>query len=512
MNTSKIILMAFLLVTFVVACNKDLDVQPDIQTYTFEKTDENAGSWDPVFLSNVDDITVAAPEDVNSDAYKAELAAVKSASANLSSDQKSAVEFWGGNAIARWNQIAQAMAAKYNLPPAPNADGTYSLPNSKDPGKYPYFPFANPPYASRAFAYWSTAQFDALIVAWKKKYQFNRPAPHVTDPSIKVNLPKQSLPSYPSEDAVIAEISKVLLTTFFPLEADYIAKKAAEHKQSRIWAGMNTQSDIAAGEAIATQVSAIFKSRASTDGMGKAASTPTITDSLANNAQQKFGWKWTSREVPARPPMLPLFGRVKPWCIPSVEAVRPGPPPAPGSAQFEADVKELKDLTENPTEETRKIANFWADGPSSATPPGHWNQICAELIVKYKMNPIRSARTMAYMNMSVADAGISCWDTKYFYFTPRPSQVIPGFKTLIGVPNFPSYTSGHSTFSAAAATVLSHIFPAESAKMDAYAKEASNSRIYGGIHYRHDCEKGLATGKTIAEYSVAVAQKDGADN
>ncbi len=512
MKTFKTILIAIAVISIVASCNKDVDIQPQISSYTYEKVDADAGGWDPVYLSNVDDITVATPEDVNSAAYKAELEAVKSASANLTGDQKATVEFWGGNSIARWNQIAQAMAAKYNLPPASNADGTYSLPNSKDPGTYPYFPFANPPYASRAFAYWSAAEFDALIVAWKKKYQFNRPAPHVTDPTISAHLPKQSLPSYPSEDAVIAEISKVLLTTFFPLEADYIAKKAAEHKQSRIWAGMNTQSDIEAGEAIATQVSAIFKGRASTDQMGKAVSTPAITDSLANNAKQKFGWKWESLEKPARPGMLPLFGRVKPWCIPSVEAVRPGPPPAPGSAEFESDVNELKNFTENPTDETRRIANFWADGPSSATPPGHWNEIAAELIVKYKLNPIRSARTMAYLNMSMADAGISCWDTKYYYFTPRPSQAIPGFKTLIGVPNFPGYTSGHSTFSAAGAAVLSHIFPSESAKMEAYANDASNSRIYGGIHFRHDCKIGLETGRVIASYSVAVAKKDGAEN
>jgi hypothetical protein len=59
------------------------------------------------------------------------------------------------------------------------------------------------------------------------------------------------------------------------------------------------------------------------------------------------------------------------------------------------------------------------------------------------------------MNMAIVDAGISCWDAKYYYHYPRPIQVIPGFKTILGTPNFPAYTSGHSTFSAAAAEVLS---------------------------------------------------------
>jgi membrane-associated phospholipid phosphatase len=113
--------------------------------------------------------------------------------------------------------------------------------------------------------------------------------------------------------------------------------------------------------------------------------------------------------------------------------------------------------------------------------------------------------------MAVMDAGISCWDTKYYYHYPRPSQAIPGFKSLLGLPNFPSYTSGHSTFSGAAAAVLSHIFPDYAVDLAAQAKEASESRIYGGIHYRFDCEVGLHVGKTIGEYSVAIAQVDGAE-
>ena len=56
--------------------------------------------------------------------------------------------------------------------------------------------------------------------------------------------------------------------------------------------------------------------------------------------------------------------------------------------------------------------------------------------------------------MAMFDAAICCWDVKMFYYNPRPSQVDPSIKTLTGVPNFPAYTSGHSTFSGAAASVL----------------------------------------------------------
>ena len=81
---------------------------------------------------------------------------------------------------------------------------------------------------------------------------------------------------------------------------------------------------------------------------------------------------------------------------------------------------------------------------------------------------------------------------KYFYFNPRPSQMDPELKTIIGLPNFPSYTSGHSTFSGAAAEVLSYLFPGGRADFEAQRDEASISRLYGGIHYRSDLEVGSA--------------------
>jgi membrane-associated phospholipid phosphatase len=109
------------------------------------------------------------------------------------------------------------------------------------------------------------------------------------------------------------------------------------------------------------------------------------------------------------------------------------------------------------------------------------------------------------------DAAIVCWNTKYYYYNPRPSQMNPAIKTLTGVPNFPSYISGHSTFSGAAAEVLSHIVPDKASSYRAMAQEASISRMYGGIHYRSDCQAGLEVGKKIGAYAVAKAMADGAE-
>lgn len=494
------------------SCEKDLPTEAVIEPYTFAGLDENGGNWDPVLLANGAEIGIPAPADVTSAAYLAELEDLKNAAASLSSSQKAAVQYWGGNALVRWNEIARELAAKYNLIPAPNPDGTYPAPNAANPSQYPLFPFANPPYTCRMLAYWSAAQFDAMIAAWYHKYQFNRPAPHEVDSSIETLLPHSGLPAYPSEDAAIAAVSKAVLSAMFPLEKDFLAAKAEEHRSSRLWAGMNVESDLVAGDSLGRAVAARFLARAATDGMKNAQTPKPVSDSIAQAAQDRFGWHWENLETPQRPVGLaPLFGKVKPWCVPNIVDVRPAPPPAPGSPEFQRDAEELQDIQDNLTTEQRRIANFWSDGLGTYTPPGHWNRFASDALLARNYNPLRTARTFAYMNMAIMDAGIACWDAKYYYHYPRPSQAIPGFQTILGIPNFPSYTSGHSTFSAAAATVLSHIFPEDKAQFDAWAEEAAESRIYGGIHYRFDATVGIETGRLVGNYSVVVAQADGAE-
>jgi hypothetical protein len=108
------------------------------------------------------------------------------------------------------------------------------------------------------------------------------------------------------------------------------------------------------------------------------------------------------------------------------------------------------------------------------------------------------------------DAAIVCWDTKYACFNPRPSQINDQIKTLTGVPNFPSYTSGHSNFSAAAATVLTYLLPDRGTKFTDMAAQASLSRLVGGIHTRQDITVGQQTGAAVGQYAVTRGQGDGA--
>jgi hypothetical protein len=499
-------------VLLILGCSKDYPTGAEFEPYQYSSLDQNAGSWKTVLLQNPEQIVIDAPQDITQASYKSELQALKEAVSKMSAHDRSAINYWTNNPIIRWNEIARELAAKYNLTPAPNPDGTYPAPSAANPGVYPLFPFAHPPYASRAFAYLSVAQFDALIAAWHYKFKYNRPAVFRSDNTVNTFFDPVDLPSYPSDGAVVAAVSRDILSAMFPLEKEYLKEKAEEMKRCLLLSGINVESDLIAGDSLGRGVARVFLARASTDGMGAAQTPRPVSDSLANIAEAQFGWRWINMESPRRPVgITPRFGNVKTWAVPDIKAIRPGVPPAIGSAEFNKAADELKQIANNLTKEQRKIANWWSDGLGTYTPPGHWNRFATNSIIQYRYNPVRSARVYAYMNMAIMDAGIACWDVKYYYNYPRPVQAIPGFKTILGTPNFPAYTSGHSSFSSAAANVLSYIFPNERAAFEKYAKEASESRIYGGIHYRFDCEVGLTQGKQVADFVIQKALADGAN-
>lgn len=497
------------------SCQDDIPEYVGFEPYAYAVMSEDGGTWDPILLASGADTTLTAPVDVTDAAYLAELDEVKSYNGALSADEQEAVDYWGNNTVIRWQEIAQELVAKYNLAPSPDAEGNYPSPNSATPDVYPYFPFAHPTYAVRVYAYLGAAQYDALITTWNLKYTHNRPAPYSVDNSITPAYPENTIPSWPSEDATIAEVSSELLKFFFPNEVDYLNDLAADCRNSRKYAGMNVESDLVAGDAIGGFVFRQYKARAANDSMKYAQVDKATYQVIEDNAEAMWGdqWPhWENLEVPQRPVgITPKFSSVTTWWIPDLETVRPGPPPAIGSAEYKTAEAELLDLTENATDEQENIGYFWGDGFGTYAPPGHWGRIAAEYMVSYRLNPLQTARVFAYMNTAMMDAGISCWDTKYYYFYPRPPQANPEIKTLLGLPNFPSYTSGHSSFSAAAAEVLGHAFPAEASYFASQAQEAADSRVYARIHWRYDSEAGLESGKECATYAVSVMAADGGE-
>ncbi len=508
------IVLLITMIAFVSSCKKEIQGRTDITgALTPLNIDLNAGTWKPILLTGPTEFSVAAPIATTSPDYIIQINEIKTWQSTITEKERELVNYWSAGAVLRWNEILRELVAKHNLAPYQNADGTYPLPNANNPLAYPQFPFANPPYAARAYAYVSAAQYDALVAAFHYKKLYNRPAPYKVDASIQSLIPQSDLPSYPSEDAVVAGAAVEMMKLLFPGDQDFIQQKAEEHKRARLIGGANVRSDLEAGEALGRQVAQKFIVRARGDRAGAAAGTQAQWSQFETDAVAKGETPWISLDVPKRPPMLPLFGKVKTWLFDSltmVTTLRPLPPPSTKSDQFKKETEEILSYSKNITREQIRIVHFWADGVATYTPPGHWNAIAADDFISQRFSEVRWARNMALLNMTLMDAAVACWDAKFFYFNPRPSQVNPAIKTTTGLPNFPSYTSGHSTFSGAAATILGYLIPAKKDVYEAMAREASISRMYGAIHYRSDCEAGLLCGNKVGAYAIQRAQTDGA--
>lgn len=518
----KLTLSAMLLVAVMSSCEKYLDRDgTELPALSPTNLDANAGSWKTYTATTLADYAsvVTTPDAVTSDKYKQEIEEVKTEVSKIDDARRDAIRYWSGGGVLRWNQIMRELVAKNNLPPAENEQGFYPIPSSADPnnlnGTGTAFPFSNPPYAARAYSYVSVAQYDALVIAMALKAKYARKSPNAVDVNIvPVILAAPKLNSFPSEDAVMAAVSYEFLKRLFPQSADtlFLYKKKEEQKWFKLWAGVSTRSDIEAGEKLGKAVFAKVFARFRTDGMANAVGAQSKWDSLTKRCEERGEIAWKSMETSPRPPMLALFGNVMTWNMDKknlTDISTSVPPLSTNSEGFKAQVAEVKSYTDNPTRERIAIVHYWADGAGTQTPPGHWNQIAEKYIVAAKQSEVRMARNLALLNTAMMDASVSCWYTKSFYYCPRPSQIDNSIKTLTGLPNFPSYTSGHSTFSAAASTVLSYLFPDGATTFQAQADEASKSRLYGGIHYKMDCEGGLKIGKMLGDKAILRGQSDG---
>lgn len=226
--------------------------------------------------------------------------------------------------------------------------------------------------------------------------------------------------------------------------------------------------------------------------------------------------------------LLPDYGNAPLLGLKERREVRFVRPPDLTDKEYLKDLEEVKAIgghnSRKRTAEESMIAWFWNDGSGTCTPPGHWNQIAREVAIKKDHTLPENARMFALLNVALADAAILCWECKYRYKLWRPvtairlasTGAVRDWSPLLDTPPFPSYTSGHSTFSGAAATILGRVvgsdeveftvgsdgFPGTERSFKGFweaAREAGRSRIYGGIHFECDNREGLALGKAIAE-------------
>jgi membrane-associated phospholipid phosphatase len=497
---TKIQFIVFVLL-LATACKEDIPIEETIPVQMPVSLDENAGDWQTViaydYLSNS---SIPTADDINSETYGDELNRLVDLSNATTHEQQSRVNYWGAGGVLRWNQLLRTLIAKYNVP----------LPAGAIPD--PEKPVASPPFAARAYALLSVAQHDALIATWQLKYSVNRPTPEVSEPLIKRSLPMTNLPSFPSEQAVIASVSQKILSTLFPLEKASIDAMALEHINTIGWSGTGTESDIFAGTVLGDEVATIILAHAKNDRMDLARDPEKTYLTYFNINASTVPNPWISISNPQTDPLLPMFGRVKTW-LDSTEvfAAMPPPPPNINSDEFKEDIAYVYGISKNRSREQWRIADYWADGAGTFTPPGHWNLIAEKLIVGSKWSEVRTARAFSLLNRAMLDSGILCWYAKYKYYVPRPSQVNPKIKIATGIPNFPSYTSGHSSFSASAGTVLGHLFPDQKGNLTNQYLEAGISRVYGGIHYMFDNIEGRKSGILIGELMIDNAISDGAD-
>jgi len=347
------------------------------------------------------------------------------------------------SASVRWNAIARDLIIKYKT---------------------------DPPLASRTYALLSVAQDRAVRSALE---------------------PTASTPK-PLDHAAAVAASVTILTAAFPAEATVLDSTARGDLADPLWSA-DVKISVTEGEYIGRSAAQALLEERVSDGAAA---------SWTGTAPTGTG-KWYSSATPATAPLRPMWGSVMPWLMTRGDQFRPEPPPEYGSAAFQTALAEVRKYSDQRTQRELDIAKHWGDGAGTYTPAGHWNRVASELVTWYNLAEADAARVLAALNMAMMDAGIAVWDAKYVYWLIRPSQADPAITTPVGLPNFPSYVSGHSGFSGAAADVLGYFFPAERASLDAQAEEAAMSRIYGGIHYRFDSEVGLRMGRAIAALAIA---------
>ncbi|MCI0589322.1 MAG: vanadium-dependent haloperoxidase [Planctomycetes bacterium] len=236
-------------------------------------------------------------------------------------------------------------------------------------------------------------------------------------------------------------------------------------------------------------------------------------------------------------PLQPCWGQLRPFVLASGGDCAPPPATAfstDSASPFYAEANEVYTTVNNLTSPQQEIALFWNDGPTiTGTPPGHWISIAGQLLKGQAEDLAFAAEAYARLGMAVHDAFIQCWNVKYFYNLLRPVSYIQAniagagsWLPFIPTPAFPEYTSGHSTQSGAAATVLTAVFGAipftddthgihnpelgfparEFVDFTTAAQEAALSRLYGGIHYRPANENGYAAGVCIGQAHLAGVQ------
>jgi hypothetical protein len=258
-------------------------------------------------------------------------------------------------------------------------------------------------------------------------------------------------------------------------------------------------------------------------------------------------WRPHPNPVPANPPIanpdmargyassiLPGWGNVTPFTLLSASQFWLPGPPALTSETYARDFNEVKSVggkvSTARTADQTEIARFWFEGPPA------WNRITRVVATARALDARDSARLLALVNMAMADGFISGFKIRYVYDLWRPVTAIregdvdgndatagdPTWDSHQNTPAVSDYPSTQSTFSGAAAAVLTRVLGADQVSFSTTsgkpfegltrsftsfsqaARESADSRVYAGIHFRSACDDGLALGRKIGERAAAL--------
>jgi PAP2 superfamily len=363
-----------------------------------------------------------------------------------------------------------------------------------------------PPAASRKMAITHIAIYDAVnsITQNHAAYQFFTP--------MSADLP---------QDAAIASAAHTTLSALFP-QFQLIYDMELADTLSQIPDGPNKNAAVVLGQEAATAI------------LAERSSDPNGTVPPGNTPLPGAG-VWKPTPPAGAPYLLPGWADMPGFAMLVSDQFRRSGPPNLKSGEYTRDFNRVKSIgskdSTTRTADQTQIALFWADGPGTATPPGHWNVIAQDVAAQVELSTAENARLFALLNITLADAACVAWDMKFEYYLWRPITAIreanldnnpktqpdSTWEPLITTPPFPSYVSGHSTFSGSAATLLKRFFGSDNVSfttssdampgvfrsfnsLSEAADEAGQSRIYGGIHFDFDDKDGQQAGKQLADY------------
>ncbi|MBK9108295.1 MAG: vanadium-dependent haloperoxidase [Saprospiraceae bacterium] len=376
------------------------------------------------------------------------------------------------------------------------------------------------PISARTFAYISLAAYEVGMPTMKQTHQ---------SLAMQYGL---KIPSYPISgdynlSAALNVTFKSLLDRYFVTAPVFIKNKINqlyENKRHLLSKQFNHEL-IDKSESFGLEIANMVYNYSASDTIGHMAFLQ-IYD--LNYKIPRGHGKWIPSEEHPLPPLLPYWGKVRPFVI-DVSKLHSKPLPEykyDASSIFYTDALEVMTVSSPLTSENKWIAEFWSDDHQGLTfaPSSRWISITNQIINLEMPETAIVLETYLKVSLALADAGIVCWNSKYIYNLERPENYIkkvldPDWKPLFPSPNFPAYPSGHSTFGAAAAEVLTQLYGQDykmkdmsHASRDEFngkprsfnsfyemAFENAFSRIYLGVHFRTDCEEGLVLGFQVGK-------------